>query len=359
MSKTISLCLVIVLVLMMCPSIFADQIVLRNGDRLTGKIVKKDGDNIVIETESAGTVTIAWAAVDKIVADEPVNIELSDGQRLKGKVTTKEEEKLEIDTQDAGKVEIQKESIQIVRSDAEQANFELEQDRLLNPGFGDLWTGLADVGFSLTAGNSDTKALTVGARAARETTRDKISVYANVIQASNSTSGTSVTTAEAIWFGGRYDVNLSNKTFVFGTADFEYDKPQQLDFRTVFGGGFGYRMIRSEKTDLDLFGGAAFNREWFSDGTNRNSAEALIGEELKYRINARTNLEQRFIVYPNLSRGGDFRSVFDASLVTALSDWLGWQVTVGNRFNSNPVTGAEKSDFILTTGIRATFGRKN
>jgi len=344
--------------LMLCPNLFAEQIVLKNGDRLTGKIVKKDGDKIIIKTKFAGIVTILWSAVEKIVADDPVNIELSDGQKLKGKVATKAEEKIEVDTQDAGKVEIKKESINVVRSDEEQSKFDAAQERLLNPGFGDLWVGSADVGFSLTSGNSDTKALTVGARAARVTTRDKISVYANAIRASNSTAGPSVTTAEAVWFGGRYDVNLSDKTFVFGTADFEYDKPQQLDFRTVFGGGFGYRWIRTEKTKLDLFGGAAFNREYFSDGTRRNSAEALVGEELKYQFTKASHLEQRFVVYPNLTDTGRYRSIFDASVVTQLNKWLGWQVTVGNRFNSAPVLGAEKNDFLFTTGLRANFGGK-
>ncbi len=358
MSKFVSFSLVCILILMSCVNIFADQIVLKNGDRITGKILKKDGDKIVIQTEAAGTVTILWSAVEKIIAEEPLNIKLTDGQLIKGKVATTEEKKLEVETQDAGTLEVEKEKVEVVRNNAEQAKFEEEQNRLLNPGITDLWTGSADIGFSLTSGNSDTRALTVGARAARETTRDKISVYANAIQASNSTSGTSVTTAEAIWFGGRYDVNLSDKTFVFGTADFEYDKPQQLDFRTVFGGGFGYRWIRNEKTDLDLFGGATFNREYFSDGTRRNSAEALIGEELKYRLTSSTNLEQRLVVYPNLSRGGEFRSILDASLVTSLNKWLGWQVTIGNRYNSDPVPGAVSNDFIFTTGLRATFGNK-
>ncbi len=339
-------------------TIFADQIILKNGDRLTGKIVKKDGDKIIIKTDAAGIVTVLWSAVEKIVADEPVNIGLSDGQMLKGKVSSKEQEKIEVETMDAGIIEINKGSIEIVRSQEEQLSYETEQDRLLNPGFGDLWTGSADVGFSLTSGNSDSKAFTVGARAARVTTRDKISVYANAIQASNSTLGTSVTTAQAIWFGGKYDVNLSDRTFVFGTADFEYDKPQQLDFRTVFGGGFGYRWLRTERTKLDLFGGAAYNKEYFSDGTRRNSAEALIGEELKFKLSDSSNLEQRFVLYPNLSDAGRYRSVFDATVVTRLSTWLGWQISVGNRFNSDPVLGADRNDLILTTGLRATFGNK-
>ncbi len=138
----------------------------------------------------------------------------------------------------------------------------------------------------------------------------------------------------------------------------EYDKPQQLDFRTVFGGGLGYRMIRNEKTKLDLFGGGAFNREYFSDGTRRNSAELLLGDELKHKLTKSTTLEQRLVIYPNVSRFGTFRSTFDASLVTRLSDWLGWQVTVGNRYNSDPVGGAKSNDFLFSTGIRATFGGK-
>ena len=120
----------------------------------------------------------------------------------------------------------------------------------------------------------------------------------------------------------------------------------------------GYRWIRTDRTKLDLFGGATYNREYFSNGTRRNSAEALIGEELKFKLTNSSILEQRFVLYPNLSRGGEFRSIFDASVVTNLNKWLGWQVTIGNRFNSDPVPGAEKNDFLFTTGLRATFGNK-
>ncbi|MFV0389633.1 MAG: YdiY family protein [Pyrinomonadaceae bacterium] len=357
MSKFLSFILIMLLLAASSPAAFADQIILTNGDKLTGKIVKKDGDKIVIETEFAGVVTVLWSAVSKIVADEPVNIELADGQKLKGTVaTTEEDAKVEVATQDAGMVSVEKQNIQTVRSQAEQASFEAEQARILNPGFGDLWTGSADLGFSMTTGNSETKALTAGVRASRETTRDKISVYGNMIQASNNTTGVKVTTANAVWFGGRYDVNISDKTFVFATADFEHDNPQKLDFRAVFGGGFGYRWIRTDRTSLDVFGGAAYNKEYFSDGTRRNSAEALIGEEFHYKLSNISDLEQRFVLYPNLSNTGEFRSIFDASVVTRLSKWLGWQVTVGNRYNSEPALGAKTNDFLFTTGIRATFG---
>ena len=358
MKKMLSAAMIVTILLIGTPNIFADQIVLKNGDRISGKIVKKDGDKIEIETEAAGLVSILWTAVDRIVADQNLNIKLADGQLIKGTVTP-EDEKLAVTTKDAGEVTIEKEKIDVVRNDAEQLKFEEERDRLLNPGFGDLWTGTADVGLSLTTGNSRTRSFTAGVSAARTTTRDKISVYANAIYASNSTSGVSLTTANAIWAGGRYDYNINDKLFVYGAADFEHDSPQKLDLRSVFGGGLGYHFIRNEKTQLDLFGGGAYNMEYYQNGLRRHSAELVVGNELKHKFNSRVNATQRFALYPNVSHFGRFRAHFDASLVTSLNSWLGWHVTLADRFNSSPVLGAQKNDLLLSTGLRVKFGRKS
>ena len=46
--------------------LFADQIVLKNGDRLTGVIETSDDKTLVIKTEFAGEVTVQWSAVQDI-----------------------------------------------------------------------------------------------------------------------------------------------------------------------------------------------------------------------------------------------------------------------------------------------------
>lgn len=40
--------------------LYADQVTLGNGDRLTGQIVKSDGKTLTLKTESVGTVDIKW-----------------------------------------------------------------------------------------------------------------------------------------------------------------------------------------------------------------------------------------------------------------------------------------------------------
>ena len=42
---------------LLCPALFADQVSLKNGDRLTGTIVKSDAKTLVLKTEAAGEVT--------------------------------------------------------------------------------------------------------------------------------------------------------------------------------------------------------------------------------------------------------------------------------------------------------------
>jgi hypothetical protein len=60
-------------------SIFADQVTLKNGDRLTGAIVKFDADKLVLKSEFAGDVSLEWAAVVSIVSAQPLYVALKNG----------------------------------------------------------------------------------------------------------------------------------------------------------------------------------------------------------------------------------------------------------------------------------------
>jgi hypothetical protein len=48
-----------------------DQVTLKNGDRLTGTIVKSDSKTMLIKTELAGEVNVQWEAVTSIVPSQP------------------------------------------------------------------------------------------------------------------------------------------------------------------------------------------------------------------------------------------------------------------------------------------------
>jgi putative salt-induced outer membrane protein len=344
-------------VLLLSPLVLADQVTLKNGDRLSGTIVKYDGKNLVIKAEFAGQVTIPWDSVTGITSTDPLNVGLKGGQMLLGPLTTAADGKIQVATQGAGTVSVTRDSIEVIRSKDEQAAYQAEIDHYRNPRLVDLWTGTLDLGYSESHGNANTQTFTLNTNADRATMRDKIAVYYTSIFSTSDASGKSLTTANAKRGGIAYNLNVRPRLFVFGSVDLESDQFQDLDLRFSPAGGLGYHIIKNDKTSLDGMFGVAANREFFSTGLNRTSAEILLGEELTHKFTSSTSVHEKLVFYPNASDGGTYRMNFDTSAVTILRKWLSWQLSVSDRYLSNPVAGRKKNDVLFTTGLRLTFAK--
>ena len=154
------------LVILSAP-LFADQVILDNGDRVTGKITKKDGDSVTITSDLMGAVTIKWAHVKSIVTDAPVTVVLSGGEEVEGKLATSGDQ-VEVAGQTAPLP-----SVQTVRNAAEEAKYK----RFLHPPIYDLWSGYYDFGIADASGNSRSLSITNAITATRATNNDKITIY--------------------------------------------------------------------------------------------------------------------------------------------------------------------------------------
>jgi hypothetical protein len=302
-------------------------------------VVKTDGKELVFKSELAGVVTIPWDAVVGITSQEPLTIGLRDGQVAVGPVET-EGQSFVIATKDAGTLTAPKPAIIFIRSKDEQNAYEAEIERYRHPSLTDLWTGFVDLGLASAQGNARTSNVNVSAAASRSTSRDKIEVNFTSLYASSNVSGVSLVTANAIRGGIRYNLNISPMVLGFGSTDLEYDEFQNLDLRFSPAGGLGWRLIDNERTMFNVLGGASLNREFFGTGLNRTSGEMLVGQEFTHKLTKIAGIAQKFIMYPNLTRRGEYRMSFDVSAVTTLRKWLGWQFSV-RSFSEQPPSGEE------------------
>lgn len=338
-------------------SLWADQVTLANGDRITGSVLRSDSKTLVIKTDNAGEVTLKWDSITAISAPGPLYVGLSDGQTIVGSVEAANG-RFNITTQTAGAVATLKDSIQFIRNSEEQTRIQAEIDRLRNPRLVDLWVGNLDLGFAASRGNANTATLTLASNAQRATTRDKMAVYyTSIFSSSDFSRGNTQTTANSKRGGVAYNLNVNKKAFVFASMDLESDQFQDLDLRFTPAGGIGYHAIATMPTQLDLRAGAAANREFFSTGLNRTSAELLLGDDFSHKFSASTHVEQKLDVFTNLSDPGAYRVNLDISAVTAIRKWFSWQFTISDRFLSNPVPGRKKNDAIFSTGLRVSFGK--
>ena len=265
----------------------ADQVTLKNGDRLTGTIIKSDGKDLVLKTDFAGDVTVKFDAIQGITSTGDLHVVMSDGKTAVGPVSTNGDNVV-VATRAAGPVETPKTSITTLRSTSEQAAYE----KSLHPGLAEGWDGGLKLGFALTRGNSATKNLNIAFLAVRKGFKDKLSLYSNSIYATNDVSGASPsTTANAIGGGARYDHDLSPRIFAFVNGDFDHDELQSLDLRSIFGGGLGWHAIKSDSTTLDLLAGVNYTHEGYSvplepavpSVKSRSLAGLTLGDEFMHK----------------------------------------------------------------------------
>jgi hypothetical protein len=313
-----------------CPiSLFADQIVLKNGDRLAGSIEKSDDKALLIKTEFAGEVTVKGPAVQEINSTQPLNVSLSDGKTVIGTVTTSDGD-LAIVTPNAGTVIEPKTSVTRLFGEGEQAAYE----KSLHPGLLEGWKGGANVGFALTSGNSQTKNLDIAFTPDPKTLHDHLGLYTSTLYATNDMPGaTPATTANSVQGGIRYDHDFTPRLFAYVSADFQTDALQTLDLRSVFGDGLGLHVIKNDRTTLDLLGGANYTREKYSLLPSRSFAAASVGEELSHKLVMNTLLTEKLYFSPDLNDLNDtseYRETFNFGTVTKISKWLGWQNAFGD-----------------------------
>lgn len=336
-------------------ALWADQVVLKNGDRVTGSIVKKDGNTLTIDSSHFGTITMPWDEVESVSADTPLNVVLPGDQTVRATLQTRSGQ-IEVAAPDTPR-NIAPADIVALRNDAEQAAY----DRLLRPGLLDLWTVDGSLGFAGAKGNAETLTVTTPVNFARISNTSNTTAYFNSIRSSATIDGVSTQTASAVRGGWGYNRDITSKMFLNAFNDYEYDKFQSLDLRVVLGAGAGYHVWKGEKGWLDVVGGGAWNREAFSPDPDpsftRNSAEAYWGNNLGYKLNSRTSLTQGFRMFNNLSNSGEYRMNFDLGATTALTDWLNWNVALSDRYLSNPVPGRKSNDVLYSTGLGFSFGR--
>src|SRR5690606_31382135 len=67
------------------------EIVLKNGDRVTGAIVAKDGDVLTVESAHFGTITMPWAEVASVTSDESLHVVLAGDETVVASLQTEDD----------------------------------------------------------------------------------------------------------------------------------------------------------------------------------------------------------------------------------------------------------------------------
>lgn len=115
--------------------------------------------------------------------------------------------------------------------------------------------------------------------------------------------------------------------------------------------------VTNERTEMDLLAGVAWNRTW-QTGDNADTPEALTGATLKHKFHDRLRFQKTFTYFQNITYAREFRVLFDATISADVTKRIVFFMTIGDRFNNDPIGASKKNDFLFTTGMKWNFGKK-
>jgi putative salt-induced outer membrane protein YdiY len=331
------MCQVMLLVFLCSGYALADEVILTNGDRLSGKIIDVRDGILTLETGYSEPVKLKFEAVEKMSSTEPVELHLTDGEVLKGKIITNTNRQAAVE---AG-------------PGREAVTVAFDTIAALNPPPKEpvTWKGNITLGGNLKDGNSDSMNLSAGALAVRRSENDRFLINALY----NRTEDNGVRTAENTYGQLKYDYFMSPKWYLYLNVDMLSDDFQDINFRTSVGPGFGYQVWDEENRALSLEAGVSYTSEDRDLGEDKNWISARLGVNFLYKLFDRVVFTDQFVIYPNLDDTGEYTLRNDAALVTDIGS--NWAFRLGNIWerNSNPGPDLKKDDFTWILGLQYSF----
>lgn len=228
-----------------------------------------------------------------------------------------------------------------------------------------LWRGSGGAAATLTSGNTDGAAVSLSFDAVRATPGDRITLGGSLNYGRSENPDGEVTTTADRWnASGRYDLNLTPRSFVYGRGAVERDRVIELDRRDTVDAGLGWKLVNRADANVSVFGGIGrsvdrYSREQTIAGRSASRftrTTLTLGEESVHRLTPTVEWRQRLDVAPTVS--GDRTTIlhFSTTLAVALNSTLGLTVTLSDQFNSRPPDGIRRNDLTLFTGLNLKFG---
>jgi len=230
-------------------AVWADEVRLENGDRITGTVLTLEDKVLTIRTSYAGDLSIPWEAVADIATDGPVDVGLSDDTSFRGVVRAAEDGELSVK---AEKVEA-------------PLTFAIGDVAAINPGPDYQWTAGFNVGLDIEAGNTEKEEYHLNGQFFARTEEARYTVWAEYDKEYKDNDKTKDKSMGTL----KYDHFFTEKWYGwFGTL-FNRDEFKDLNLRSIASVGPGYQFFETPLSNLSAeLGPAYINEDYDVDEDN-------------------------------------------------------------------------------------------
>ena len=281
----------------------AAEIYLKNGDRITGEIIEKNDEDVIVDSEAAGRISVKRGFVERII-DAP-----------------------------------QKTLIAEEPETAEDA----------------VWDNSLTAGYTINRGNTEDQQFTASVHLHRNRMHvDEITLKGDLYYSSVDKE----TEAER-WDGlGRYAWSFgpSKLWYNFYKLEAARDRFSQINYRLLPAAGVGCWFF--DEPEMKLLAEAALGVEYtdYRDESESRAEMVLLPRGyLEKSIFVNSKLTQDVIVYPSLSDSGEYRLRSETTLTNPLNDKLAVNFSFVDEYNSDPPEDTKSNDMRFISSLSYSF----
>ncbi|MBQ0718672.1 MAG: DUF481 domain-containing protein [Gammaproteobacteria bacterium] len=233
----------------------ADELIMKDGSRLIGEVVKQDGGSTFdFKTSYAGVIKVKWSQTSELHTDKAITVLLENGETRQINSAKSTETGIATATE-SGTIE----------------SFTLAEVAYVNPepwrlGEGWNWTGNTNALLNYERGNSEKDEYGADIAMTFRRLHDRVKLNADYDREKNN----DILTDENWRINSRYDHFVDKQLFYGATLGLEHDRFADLRLRTTVGPLIGYEFYESKAMNLDVAAGPIWVNEEFYDGDNRD-----------------------------------------------------------------------------------------
>lgn len=323
------LCLLIALLMAIPFTVQAAVVVLKNGDRITGRIVKMQDKRLEIDPSFSDIIKIKWEDVQSITSERAMSVKLYGESDMPEEVGERKLDRI------------------ILYTLGEDDKIRLEDVRAINFAEND-YRGYISAGGNQTSGNTQTEALNVSGTLMYRRLEHRFNLDGKY----NRAQADGEDTANNGAFNVKYDYFVARRVYVGGFNLAETDQFQNLTLRNTGGLVLGYDLLDREHHNLSIaVGPAAVYQDFTTEPpTITPSATYLLRYEFMYRGDDVIFFHKQQ-GFKDLGHGGATRVNADQGIRVKITQ--NWRVNFEYdiRYNSLPVAGRKTTDTNIIFGF--------
>ena len=232
----------------------ADEVLVANGDRLTGDVIRQEKRKLRLKTTYAGTVEIAWKDVREVRFDEPGQVLLHDDTVLRVTAVSRDGDRLILSQEKpAPTVTLDASQLKVIEPEA----WEL--------GHGRKFTGRVNVALENEKGNSESNEFDFDFRANRRWRWHRVEGYAEIEYDTTRGFDSSDNWTWMANYNRLFRSRWYGSLFVLS----KHDRFADLRLRFLLGPAAGYRFFDSEPLSLSAEAGVMYLNDDFLDQSDQ------------------------------------------------------------------------------------------